>query len=121
MPADSLRAESLVSGPALLSRGSFRQGFDLAVLRLDFLSGSGPLQSIDHNPVGRREPRANDTQTVHHWTQRDQLGADRAVIGDGEYDLARLIRGDGAVRQQQCLALTAEQPKPTEESGCQEA
>ena len=62
-------------------------------------------------------PGTNDAQSFDDRTELDQLGADRAVVGDGEHDLARLIGRDRAVGHEQRVVLAAEQPQPSEEAG----
>ena len=88
--------------------------FDLAVLGLDLLSRTGALQTLDDDAVGRREARADDAQAVDDRAELDPLGADRAVVGDREDDLARLIGRDRAVGHEQRVVLAAEQPQPPE-------
>ena len=96
-------------------------GFDLAVLGLDLLPGRARCRpSMTMRSVGR-EARANDAQSVHDRAELDPLGADRAVVGDREDDLARLIGRDRAVGHQQRLVLAAEQPQPAEEARGQQA
>ena len=43
-----------------------------------------------------------------------------AIVADGEDDLARLVRDDGRVRDQQRVVLAAEQLQPAEDAGRQE-
>src|SRR5580704_1126117 len=65
--------------------------FDGAVLGFDFLPRPGPRQPVDDDAIGRRTSGADDTPAVYDRTELDALGADRAVVGDRENDLARLI------------------------------
>src|SRR5882672_8788009 len=96
--------------------GSWREWDNLAVLRRDLLARPRPLQAVDDDAVARDEARKDDAQAFDDGTELDQLGADRAVVGDGEHDLARLIGGDRAVGHQQRLVLAAVQPQPSEEA-----
>ncbi len=91
-------------------------GSDRAILRLDLLPWARPLQPVDDDPVGRREAGADQAQAVDDRTKLDQLGANGAVVRDREHDLARLVGGDGGVRDEQRVAFAAEQPQPSEET-----
>src|SRR5258708_33119035 len=96
--------------PGLFRGGCRRGGLDLAVLGLDLLPRPRPLQAIDDDSIGRRDACANDAQTLHHRTKLDQLGADGAVVGDGEDDLAGFIACDAAVPHHQASALPPANP-----------
>ena len=93
-----------------------RRRFDGAVLGRDFLPRPGPRQPVDDDAIGGRKSGANDTQAVYDRTELDALGADRAVFGDRENDLARLIGRNRAVGNQQRVMGAAEQPQPPEEA-----
>src|SRR5262249_49190840 len=107
-------------GRAARRGGRRRRWLDLAVLGFHLLPRPRPLPPPDPDPVGRRETRADDAQAVDDGPQFDELGADRAVVSDGEHDLARLIGHDRAVRNEQRLMLAAEQAQSAEESWRQE-
>src|SRR5262249_31513221 len=108
-------------GDRAARRGRRRRGrLDLAIPGLHLLPRPRSLQPVDHDPIGRRETRANDAQAVDDGPELDELGADRAVVGHREHDLARLIRRDRTVRNEQRLVLAAEQAQPAEESRRQE-
>ena len=115
------RLSPLAASEAPAVRPYLRGSFDLAVLGLDLLPRTRALQSLDHDAVGGGEPRANDAQTVDDRAELDSLGADRAVVGHREDDLARLVGRDRTVGHQQRFVLAAEQPQPSEISRRQQA
>src|ERR1700722_8460543 len=81
---DAPQLRALIGIACLLRRWRGRRRrdlFDLAVLGRDFSARPRPLQAVDDDPVGRREPGADDAQAVHHRTELDQLGADGAAAG----------------------------------------
>src|SRR4051794_6516948 len=89
---------------------------DLAVLGGDLLPRTGALYAVDHDAVGRREARTDNAQAVDDGTELDLFGADGAVIGNREYDLAGLIGRNHAVGNQEGVALAAVEPQPSEKS-----
>src|SRR5262245_12680169 len=59
------------SGRAARGGGRRRRRLDLAVLGLHLLPRPRALQPLDHDPVGRRETRADDAQAVDDGPQFD--------------------------------------------------
>src|SRR3954464_9592522 len=80
-------APDIVLGHRLFRSSSL----DLAVLGGDLLPRTGALNAVDHDAVGRRKARTDNAQAIDDGTELDLFGADGAVIGNREYDLAGLI------------------------------
>ena len=99
----------------------FRSSLDLAVLGRDLLPRTGALYAVDHDAVGRREARTDNAQAVDDGAELDLFGADGAVIGNREHDLARLIRRDHVVGYQEGFALAAVETQPPEKARRQQS
>src|SRR3546814_18354064 len=64
---------------------------DLAGLGLGLRPGPCELVSVDHDAVGRRQPRTAEAQTIDLGADIDRLPGDHAVLADDIDALARLL------------------------------
>ena len=73
------------------------------LLRIDLGADAGALQAVDDHAVLRLEALADHAQALVQRTEHHRPRLDRVVFLDHEHDLARLVGGNGGVRQQQRL------------------
>src|SRR6185503_20613458 len=90
-------------------RGLLRAGRDLARLRVDL--GGRPHhrvgEAVEHDAIVGLQALAHDAQAFVEWSQGHRAALDDIVLVDHEHDLARLVRHDGGVRDQQRIVLAA--------------
>ena len=73
------------------------------------------LEAVDDHAVLRLQPFADHPQAVVERPEHDRLRLHRVVVLDHEDDLARLIGGDGRIRQQQrFIGRAGDQPHAAE-------
>ena len=87
----------------------------LGRLRAHLGADPGALQAVDDHAVFRLQAFADHAQALVERPEHDRPRLHGVVVLDHEHDLARLIGGDGGIRQQQRLiGRAADQPDAAE-------